>query len=135
MYVLDFFGDDLKKLGLHEVVRASCFRIKTSVLNFLAILKLLCPASGTFFMPVGELRMALHKILEVSNLPMGSLPYEEYFPCADEFKQLEKKHPSLFETYRELMCHFYICLDINRGRGRTNSLKIWAEYLRLGRNP
>ena len=35
-----------------------------------------------------------------------------YFPCAVELEQLDKQDPTLFETYRELMCHFYICLDI-----------------------
>ena len=34
MYVLDFFGDDLKDLGLHEAVIAMCFEMETSVPNF-----------------------------------------------------------------------------------------------------
>jgi len=49
---------------------------------------------------------------EVSNIPMGSLPYKEHFPCVMEMEQLEKEDPALFETYRELMCHFYVCLDV-----------------------
>jgi len=43
---------------------------------------------------------------------MGSLPYEEYFPYEAELVLLEKQKSALFETYRELMCHFYICLDV-----------------------
>ena len=36
----------------------------------------------------------------------------------------------MFETYRELMCHFYICLDVHGGyKGSSNSLKCWADYL------
>jgi len=60
---------------------------------------------------------------------MGSLPYEEYFPCEAELALLEKKS-ALFETYQELMCHFYICLDVHGGcKGSSNSLKSWADYL------
>ena len=51
-----------------------------SVANFYAIFELYFPATGTFFTPVGELGMALHEMWEVSALPLGSLPYEEYFP-------------------------------------------------------
>ena len=58
-----------------------------------------------FFAPVGELGTALHKMWEILNLLMGSLPYEEYFPCVEELKQLEKEDPALFEMYHELMCH------------------------------
>jgi len=27
------------------------------------------------------------------------------------------------------MCYFYICLDLHPGRGATNSLKTWVNYL------
>ena len=69
-----------------------------SVANFYAIFKLYCPATGIFFTRVGELGMALHEMWEVSALLMGSLPYEEYFPCEAELALLEKKEPALFET-------------------------------------
>ena len=78
-----------------------------SVANFYAIFELYYPAIGTFFTPVGELGMALHEMWEVSALPLGSLPYVEYFPCEAELALLEKE-PALFETYWELMCHLYI---------------------------
>jgi len=58
-----------------------------SVPNFYALLELYYPSFGTFFTPVGELGLALHEMSEISNLPPGSLPYEEYFPCTAEFKQ------------------------------------------------
>ena len=37
---------------------------------------------------------------EISNLPMGSKPYEEYFPCTMELEQMEKDDPEMFETYQ-----------------------------------
>jgi len=74
--------------------------------------------------------MALHEMWEVSALLMGSLSYEEYFPCEVELALLEKQESALFETYRELMCHFYICSDMHGSyKGGTNSLKSWADYL------
>jgi len=101
-----------------------------SVANFYAILELYFPATWTFFTPVSELGMALHKMWEVSALPMGSLPYEGYFPCESEQALLEKQKPALFETYREMMYHFYIFLDVHGGyKGSSNSLKSWADYL------
>ena len=61
---------------------------------------------------------------------MGSLPYEEYFPCKSELVLLEKQESALFETYRELMFHFYIYLDVHGGyKESSNSLKSWAYYL------
>jgi len=89
-----------------------------------AIFELYCPFTGTFFTLMGELDMTLHEMWKVSALPMGSLPYEEYFPCESELALLEKQEPVLFETYRELMCHFYICLDVHISyKGSSNSLK------------
>jgi len=60
---------------------------------------------------------------------VGSLPYEKYFPCAEESEQLEKKEPAIYETYRELMYHLYICLDLRPSCGTTNGLKTWVDYL------
>jgi len=60
---------------------------------------------------------------EVSNLPMGSLLYEEYFPCAEKLVQLEKHEPVLYETYKELIYHYYIYLDLHPNRGTVISLK------------
>ena len=66
----------------------------------------------------------------VSALPMGSFPYEEYFPCEAELALLEKQELALFETYLELMCHFYICLSMHGShKGASNSSKSWGNYL------
>ena len=83
MYVLEYFGKDLKQLGIHEAVSATCLGIEVSAPNFYAILELYCPVSGTFFTPIGEIGLELHEMWEVSNLSMGSLPYKEYFPFVD----------------------------------------------------
>ena len=74
MYVLNVFDTDLKWLVLHEAVKATCFGINISIPNFYAILEMDCPTSGTFFTPVGKLRMALHEMWEVSNLSMAPSP-------------------------------------------------------------
>jgi len=53
---------DLERLGLHEAVRATCYGIRMSVVNFYAMLELCCPSTRTFFTHVGELGMALHEM-------------------------------------------------------------------------
>jgi len=60
--VLDIFKVDLKRFGLYEVVRATCFGINISIPTFYAIIEMYYPASGTFFTPVGELGIALHEM-------------------------------------------------------------------------
>ena len=42
---------------------------------------------------------------------------------------MEKDELALDETYQELMCHYYICLDLHPSRGNVISLKPWVEYL------
>ena len=79
LYVLEHFEVKLKDIGLHEAARATCHRMKISVPNFFAIFELYCPATGTFFTPVGELGMTFHEMWEVSALPMGSLPMKNTF--------------------------------------------------------
>ena len=63
--------------------------------NLFTIFELYYLALGMFFTPIGELGLALHDMWEVSNLPMGSLQYEEYFPSMMELKQLEKEDPTM----------------------------------------
>ena len=92
-----------------------------SIPNFYAILEMYCLTSGTFFTTVDELGMVLHEMWEVFNLLMGFMPYERYFLCAEELAQLEKNKLTLYEMYRELMCHFYICLDLYLSRENVNS--------------
>ena len=84
-----------------------------------------CPASGIFFTPVNKLGMVIHEIWKVSNLPISSMPYEEYFPCVEELTQMEKDKPVMYETYKEVICYLYICLDLYPSRMNINSLKTW----------
>ena len=127
--MLEVFKDDLKRLELHKAIRVMCFGMNINIPTFYTFLEMYYSMSGTFFTPVGELGMSLHEMWEVSNLPMGSKPYEEYFPCDEELARLEKNELALYEKYRELMCHYYICLDLYPSRGNVNSLKSWVEYL------
>jgi len=62
MYVLEVFEADLKLLGLHEAVKATCFRININVPTFYAIFEIYCLVSGRFFTLVGELGIALHEM-------------------------------------------------------------------------
>ena len=54
-YILAHFEEDLERLNLYEAVRVTCYGIEVNVACFYAIFELYCPASGTFFTPVGEL--------------------------------------------------------------------------------
>ena len=90
LHVLAHFEEDLERLVLREAVRATCSGFQMSVENFYVIFELYCPATWTSFTPVGELGMALHEIWEVVALPIGSLPFEEYFPCEAKVALLEK---------------------------------------------
>ena len=53
-----------------------------------------------------------------------------HFPCEAEIALLEKQEPALFETYRELMCHFYICSGMHGNhKGASSNSKSWEDYL------
>ena len=129
-FILEEFEVELKKIKLWEAIRGTCFRFNINVPTFYAILELYCPATGTFFTPVGELGLALHEMWDISRLPMGSYPYEEFFPCSGHLKKLSTKSPEVFDVFRELTNHFQICIDLhNQGRGSCNGMKMWADYL------
>ena len=76
----------LKRYELFDAVKATGLGLDIHIPNFFAILERYNPHSGTFFTPVGEMGLSLHEMWEVSKLPMGSLPYEEYFPCDQELR-------------------------------------------------
>ena len=52
-----------------------------------------------------------------------------YKAHTSELKQMEKEDPEMFKTYRELMCHFYICMDVHNARKNANRIKVWVDYL------
>jgi len=68
LYILEQFNEDLKKLGLHEAVRVTCYGIEVSVPNFNAIFELYYLVSGTFFTLVGKLELALHEMRKCQTL-------------------------------------------------------------------
>ena len=97
----------MERLGLYEAVRETCHGMEC------VILELYCPSIGTFFTPIGELGLSLHEMWELSKLPVGHFPYEEYFSCPHKLQQLSSQNRALYETFLELMCHFHICLDVH----------------------
>jgi len=66
----------------------------------------------TFFASVGEIDFTLHKILKVSVLFMGDLPYEEYILSTKGLHLLTEDDPQVHETYSEVLCHFHICVQM-----------------------
>ena len=42
---------------------------------------------------------------------------------------MDKEELDLYEIYRELMCHFYICMNINKTKGYIIGQKSWTDYL------
>ena len=85
-FVLAKYETMLKLYELYDAMQATRLGVDISVPNFFAMLEQYNPHSGTFFTPVGEMGLSLHEMWEVSKLLMGSLPYEEYFPCDRELR-------------------------------------------------
>ena len=56
------------------------------------------PETCTFFTSVGEMRLALHEMYEVSGLVMGKISYEEYVPSAEELHLMEGSAPLVYAT-------------------------------------
>jgi len=52
--------------------------------------------------------LALHEMYEVSGLVIEDTPYEEYVSSTEKLYLLKKSDPLGYETYWEVMCHFYI---------------------------
>ena len=92
------------------------------------------PLTGTFFTPVGEMRLALHELYEVSGLVIGDAPHEEYVPTSEELHLLKKEDPQEYETYWGVLCHFHICGQISFWRNRGVKQMSWASYLFNGTN-
>ena len=128
-FVLTELGDLLKRVGLYSAVRAVQWGIPQSSQNFFGILERYNPSTGTFFTPVGEMGLALHELYEVSGLSSGDIPYEEFVPTTRELRLLEKESPQVYETYWEVMCHFYICGQTTAWRSGGVKQLSWADYL------
>lgn len=85
----------------------------------------------TFYTPIGELGLALHEMQVVSGLSWGNIPYEERYLPLLELNELKRKNIEMYEIYWELLCHFYICLDSQKGSSRSKGIGYlsWASYL------
>ena len=68
-------------------------------------------------------------MFDVSGLPFGDLPYEEFVPGSTELKILKETIPEVYDTLWEVMCHFQICGQLTGARGRGIKQLSWAEYL------
>ena len=98
-FVLTELEDLLKQSGLCQAVRAVQYGILQSSHHFYGVLECYNPLAGTFFTLVGEMRLALHELYEVSGLVIGDAPYEEYVPTTEELHLLKKEDSQVYETY------------------------------------
>ena len=99
LYILEHFEAKLKKIELHEAVRATYHGMEISVPNFFAIFELYCLATGSFFTPIGELGLGLHEMWEIFNLRWVQCHIRNIFSCAMELEQMEKDDREMFEMY------------------------------------
>lgn len=67
----------------------------------------------TLFTPIGEIGIAVHEMHEVTGLPEGDYPYKEFILNHWEFRALEKQNSRIYGTYWEVLCHYFICMDVH----------------------
>ena len=103
------FENLLLEARLYRAVRAVQYGIPQSAQHFYAILEWYNPETWTFFTPIGEIRLSLHEMYEVSGLMIGDTPYEEYVLSTEELHLLMKSDTLVYEIYWEMLCHFHIC--------------------------
>lgn len=48
---------------------------------------------------------------------------------SEQLNMLRAKHERIYETHREMMCHFHICANILGIRFQRVDHKVWASYL------
>ena len=70
-FVLTELGDLLKQVRLYHSVRAVQYGLQQSSHHIYGVLECYNPLTGTFFTPIEEMGLALHKLYEVSGLVMG----------------------------------------------------------------
>ena len=80
MRIVGFVLEELRGLlvqsGLYLTVRFAQYGIPSSHFLFFVMLERYNLDSCPFFSPSGKMGFELHKMYEVSDLPMGDLPYE-----------------------------------------------------------
>ncbi|MFG1569989.1 hypothetical protein ACDT16_13995, partial [Staphylococcus aureus] len=109
-WVLEHYAPELKQIGLLRAIEATESGIDINQSQFLALLERYHESTGTFLFPGGEMGLALHEMRDISRLPWGEEPYEEYTPSQEEFMGLENKFPEMMAVYKELLCHYQSCV-------------------------
>jgi len=108
-FVLADLEDLLLQVGLYGTVSAIQYGISQSTQHFYVVLKRYNTETCTFFTPIGEMKLVLHEMYEVSGLMIGDAPYEEYVSSTEDLHLLKKGEALVYETYWEVLCHFHIC--------------------------
>ncbi|MFG1569943.1 hypothetical protein ACDT16_13740 [Staphylococcus aureus] len=127
-WILGHYQSELKQLGLFRAIQATEQGIEINQSLFLALLERYHEDTGTFFFPGGEMGLALHEMYDISKLPWGDEPYEEYTPSREEFMGLENKYPDMMEVYKELLSHYQSCVALG-GANSVPHAKKWREHL------
>jgi len=128
-FVLVELGDLLLQAGLYGAVRAVQYGIPQSTQIFYTVLERYNPETCTFCTPLGEMRLALHEMYEVSGLVIGDAPYEVYVSSTEELHLLKKSDPLVYETYWKVLCHFHICRQLTGQRNKGVKQISWGTYL------
>ena len=119
-FVLDELKELLMRFRLYIPVRTVQYGIPHGNHHFFAILERYNPETCTFFIPVREIRFALHEMYKVSGLVMEDLPYEEYISTIEELQLMKKDAPLVYGMYWEVLCHFQ-CLN--------DQVEIWRNQV------
>lgn len=82
-----------------------------------------------FFTSCGELGLALHKIHEVSGLPIREIPYEDYDPIEEELHLRKTQKTLIYDTYWDVLCYYHICAQKTRLRNNGVKQKAWIDCL------
>lgn len=69
-----------KEICLYRAIRNVQYVIRQSPYHLFSQLDMFNFETDIFFIPVGELGLAFHEMLEVSVLSMGEVPYEKCVP-------------------------------------------------------
>ncbi|XP_020272747.1 uncharacterized protein LOC109847926 [Asparagus officinalis] len=132
-YVLKRFGRELAGLGLDVPIRATMHGLQSSVSHFLCLFEIYNPDTNTFFTKNGELGLPLHEMMQVSALPMGDVPYQEFFPTTNQLIKMKDSSTATYDTLWELTCHYHIAMAEMEPKARKKSpqvsLKQFADYL------
>ena len=129
MYVLDVFNADLKRLGLHEAVRAACFRINISVPNFFyAILEMYCRHQAYFLrqsVSWGWHSMRCEKYPISPWAPGPTRNTSHVLRSWRNWRRMNRPYMRCTENW----CAMSTFALISTRVGNVNNLKSWVEYL------